>query len=61
MFTDQEHTVLFITIARPQVGTLRQLVLDADPTAFIVIGQGQTAYGQGFIRTQAKHIAEAGD
>ncbi|MFN8371719.1 MAG: YitT family protein [Anaerolineae bacterium] len=61
MFTDQQHTVLFITIARPQVGTLRQLILQVDPAAFIVIGQGQTAYGQGFIRTQAKHIAEAGD
>jgi uncharacterized membrane-anchored protein YitT (DUF2179 family) len=61
MFTNQQRTVLFITIARPQVGTVRQLVLEADPGAFIVIGQGQTAYGQGFIRTQAKHISETGD
>jgi uncharacterized membrane-anchored protein YitT (DUF2179 family) len=61
MFTEQQHTVLFITIARPQVGRVRQLVLEADPGAFIVIGQGQTAYGQGFIRTQAKQIAETGD
>jgi uncharacterized membrane-anchored protein YitT (DUF2179 family) len=61
MFTSQQHTVLFITIGRPQVGELRRLVLQADPAAFIVIGQGQTAYGEGFIRTQAKRIAEAGD
>jgi uncharacterized membrane-anchored protein YitT (DUF2179 family) len=61
MFTDQAHTVLFITISRPQVGILRQLVLQADPEAFMVIGQGQTAYGQGFIKTRPQRLAESGD
>lgn len=48
MFTDQQHTVLFITIGRPQVGTLRRIVFAADPAAFVVIGQGHVAYGKGF-------------
>jgi uncharacterized membrane-anchored protein YitT (DUF2179 family) len=48
MFTEQTHTVLFITISRPQVNRLRQLVHSVDPDAFIVIGQGHIAYGQGF-------------
>ncbi len=48
MFTDQQHTVLFITIARPQVSKLRRIVFATDPTAFVVIGQGHVAYGQGF-------------
>jgi uncharacterized membrane-anchored protein YitT (DUF2179 family) len=48
MFTNQEHTVLFITISRPQVSRLRQLVHSVDPEAFMVIGQGHIAYGEGF-------------
>jgi uncharacterized membrane-anchored protein YitT (DUF2179 family) len=48
MFTQQPHSVLFVTVGRAQVDTLRQLVLSADAAAFVVIGQGHTAYGQGF-------------
>ncbi|HEX2906662.1 MAG TPA: DUF2179 domain-containing protein, partial [Phototrophicaceae bacterium] len=48
MFTEQGHTVLFVTIARPQVGKLRQIIFAADPAAFVVIGQGHVAYGKGF-------------
>jgi uncharacterized membrane-anchored protein YitT (DUF2179 family) len=53
MFTEQGHTVLFVTIARPQVNRLRQLVIEADPNAFIVIGQGHVAYGRGFKRVKS--------
>ena len=48
MFTEQEHTVLFVTITRPQVNALRRLVFSVDTNAFVVIGQGHVAYGQGF-------------
>lgn len=48
MFTEQNHMVLFVTVARPQVNSLRQIVHSADPNAFMVIGQGHIAYGQGF-------------
>lgn len=48
MFTEKGHTVLFITVNRPQVTALRQLVLAVDPNAFVVIGQGHVAYGRGF-------------
>ena len=50
MFTEQNHTVLFITISRAQVISLQRLVHLADPDAFIVIGQGHVAYGEGFKR-----------
>jgi uncharacterized membrane-anchored protein YitT (DUF2179 family) len=52
MFTSQAHSVLFVTIGRQQVNRLRALVLKADPQAFIVIGQGQIAYGRGFRETR---------
>jgi uncharacterized membrane-anchored protein YitT (DUF2179 family) len=48
MFTEQSHTVLFITISRAQVSSLQRLVHKADPNAFMVIGQGHVAYGEGF-------------
>jgi uncharacterized membrane-anchored protein YitT (DUF2179 family) len=52
MFTEKEHTVLFVTITRPQVNALRRLVFSVDPNAFVVIGQGHVAYGQGFKRVR---------
>ncbi len=48
MFTEQNHTVLFITVSRTQVSSLQRLVHLADPNAFMVIGQGHVAYGEGF-------------
>lgn len=48
MFTEKQHGVLFVTIARPQVNRLRALVFAADPSAFVVIGHGHIAYGHGF-------------
>lgn len=57
MFTEQSHTILYVTVARSQVTRLRNLVLEADPNAFIVIGQGHTAYGRGFRVTKPKNRA----
>jgi uncharacterized membrane-anchored protein YitT (DUF2179 family) len=48
MFTDQTHTVLFVTVSRQQVNELRGLIHRVDPDAFVVIGQGHIAYGEGF-------------
>lgn len=48
MYTGMARTVLFVTVLRPQVSDLRTLVFAIDTHAFIVIGQGHTAYGQGF-------------
>jgi uncharacterized membrane-anchored protein YitT (DUF2179 family) len=50
MFTEQSHTVLYITISRAQVSILRRLVHMADPDAFMVIEHGHVAYGEGFRR-----------
>jgi uncharacterized membrane-anchored protein YitT (DUF2179 family) len=48
MYTEQQHTVLYVTIGRGQVNTLRRIIIAADPTAFLVFGHGHTAYGHGF-------------
>ena len=48
MYTDQPHTVLYVTVGRGQVNTLRRLVTETDPESFLVVGQGHSAFGRGF-------------
>ena len=48
MYTGRERSILFVTLMRPEINELHHLVLQIDPHAFIVIGQGHTAYGEGF-------------
>jgi uncharacterized membrane-anchored protein YitT (DUF2179 family) len=48
MYTGQTRHILYVTVARFQIDTLRSIVAAIDPGAFIVIGQGHVAYGQGF-------------
>lgn len=45
MFTEQKHSVLFCTVSRPFVDTLRQIVTTVDPNAFVVITHGHQATG----------------
>jgi len=55
MYTHEERTILFVTVNRAQVNQTRQLIHEVDPHAFIVVGQGHTAYGRGFkeVKTRA--------
>lgn len=48
MYTGEERSLLYVTISRSQVAELRDLVSAVDEHAFIVVGQGHTAYGSGF-------------
>lgn len=45
MFTEKEHMVLFCTVSRADVNSLKAVVTGVDPHAFIVIGQGHQATG----------------
>ncbi len=51
MFTHETRAVLFCTITRPDVDTLKSAVEECDEKAFIVIGQGHQAKG-GILRPQ---------
>lgn len=44
----RSHGVLFVTVARPEAPRLTEIVSLADPDAFVVINQGQAAFGHGF-------------
>lgn len=47
-FTGAQRTILYIVITRSEVVQLKALVREADPAAFIVIGQASEALGEGF-------------
>jgi uncharacterized membrane-anchored protein YitT (DUF2179 family) len=59
MFTEAEHAVLFCTVSRPHEGTLRKVVAEADPKAFIVVGHGHQASGGVFGQAQRKVAKKA--
>jgi uncharacterized membrane-anchored protein YitT (DUF2179 family) len=48
MYSRTPQEVLFCTISRPDVETLKSLVYEIDPTSFVVIGQGHQARGGTF-------------
>jgi uncharacterized membrane-anchored protein YitT (DUF2179 family) len=45
MFTEEDHTVLFFAVSRPNVDALKTIVLEADRQAFIVIAHGHQTVG----------------
>jgi len=60
MFTEEKHTVLFCTLRRPDVNTLRSIVAKVDPHAFIVIGKGHQATG-GVVGNIRKVVPSVGE
>lgn len=48
MYTNNTRSVLMVTISRAEVNNLRDMVAEIDENAFIIVGQGHTAYGAGF-------------
>jgi uncharacterized membrane-anchored protein YitT (DUF2179 family) len=59
MFSETEHAVLFCTVSRPYERSLRQVVAEADPKAFLVIGHGHQASG-GVLGPTLQHGKRAG-
>ena len=51
-YTKRTKEVLFVTVGRAEVQSLRRIVHETDPVAFVVVGSGHVAYGSGFIDTK---------
>jgi uncharacterized membrane-anchored protein YitT (DUF2179 family) len=47
-YTGAERTVLYCVISRAEVARIKALVSQADPQAFMVIGNAHEALGEGF-------------
>jgi len=47
-YTEEPRHVLFVAVGRSQVNYAQHLIHEVDPEAFIVVGQGHVAYGEGF-------------
>lgn len=48
MYTGAERTMLFVAMYRAEASFLRQVVTTVDPSAFIVMQHGHSAFGEGF-------------
>lgn len=48
MYSGQERRILFCAVSRAEVGQLKAIIQEADPSAFVVIGQAHEALGEGF-------------
>lgn len=48
VYTGTKRSMLYCVITRSEVSVLKSLVLEADPGAFIVIGQAHEVFGEGF-------------
>ncbi len=48
-YTGEERTVLYCVISRAEAAQVKMLVAQADPQAFMVIGQAHEALGEGFL------------
>jgi uncharacterized membrane-anchored protein YitT (DUF2179 family) len=48
MYSGKPRQILFCAISRSEVNQLKAIILEADPDAFVVIGQANEALGEGF-------------
>jgi uncharacterized membrane-anchored protein YitT (DUF2179 family) len=48
MYSGKDRPILFCAISRSEVNQLKAIILEADPNAFVVIGQAHEALGEGF-------------
>ncbi len=48
MYSGEVRSVLFCAVSRGEVNQLKALIHEADPAAFVVIGQAHEALGEGF-------------
>ena len=48
MYSGEERRILFCAVSRAEISQLKAIVRDADPRAFVVIGQAHEALGEGF-------------
>jgi uncharacterized membrane-anchored protein YitT (DUF2179 family) len=54
-YTGADRSVLYCVISRAEVAQIKNLVRQADPGAFMVIGQAHEALGEGFRPLSDKH------
>ncbi len=47
-YTDTERDVIYCVVSRSEVSTLKSVVREMDPKAFMVIGEAHEAMGEGF-------------
>ncbi len=54
MYSETEHDMLFVVVSRPQIMTLKSVVKQVDPNAFLISTQVKEAVGIGFEKLETK-------
>ena len=49
-YSHQEYKVILSAVKRHQIATLKQLVVEIDPNAFIIVQEAHQVLGDGFAR-----------
>lgn len=52
MYSGQEKNMLLCVVSRKQIVRLKELVLEADPQAFVIVSDVREVLGEGFIEVQ---------
>ncbi|MFW5691981.1 MAG: YitT family protein [Chloroflexota bacterium] len=52
MYTGQRRWLLWVSASRSQINELTRVVRAIDPRAFVVVGHGHNAYGEGFVQRE---------
>ncbi len=48
MFSGEPRHILLIAVSRAEISQLKAIIQEADPQAFVVVGQAHEALGEGF-------------
>ena len=47
-YTGEDRPILYIVVSRAEIATLKSIIAESDPHAFVVVGQVHEVYGEGF-------------
>lgn len=54
MYSKQDKTVLLCVVKREEIGTVKEIVKDCDPNAFVLLIDAREVLGEGFLPLQEK-------
>lgn len=55
-FTNEPKKMIMCAVGKRQSGYLRKIIFDTDPAAFVIIGNAESVYGNGFVTPTKEDI-----
>ena len=54
MYSGTEKCMLYCVVSRKEIVTLKEIVVEIDPNAFIIVSDAREVLGEGFIENEAE-------